>query len=137
MTQTAIVTNVFSNGMALVRVERTSACGGNCAHCGACKYQNKITTQARNRISAKVGDKVIIQSSTSQIIRAAALVYFLPLITFFAGCFGAMALSLGEGWTILAGFLGLAVGLALVYWINRSRRPGDKIEFEIIDFDRL
>ena len=65
MTQEAVVTRVFPNNMAEVAVTRTTACGGNCGNCESCIFQSELKTMAKNRVSARPGQKVLIESKSS------------------------------------------------------------------------
>ena len=73
MTQDAIVTKIIDRRTAEVEVERGTACGGTCSSCEACVFQNTIRTTAYNRVSALPGQRVVIESRTSQVLGAAAL----------------------------------------------------------------
>ncbi len=132
MTQEAVVTKLLPNGMAEVAVRRTTACGGNCGSCESCVFQNELKTPAKNSIQAEPGQKVLIESQSSRIFKAAFLVYVLPLLFFLAGYLLASALSLGEAGRIVASFLGLALGALTVVLSQRRIREKDKITFEII-----
>lgn len=64
---------------------RKSACGDNCATCKAvCSSREHIFT-AKNIADAKEGDTVIIEMSTSSVLKSAFLVYILPLLAFLLG----------------------------------------------------
>ena len=56
MTQDAVVTKVFPNGMAEVVVARGTACGSNCGNCESCVFQNEIKAFAKNSVHAKPGE---------------------------------------------------------------------------------
>lgn len=131
MTQTGIVIKLLENQQAEVLVERGSACGGNCASCGGCSYKNKLTTVAFNRVTAQVGDTVVLETRTAKILKAAALVYLLPLVTFLLGYILAAASGLGETGAMLVSLGGLLLGLLLVVLVHKRRGRGD-IQFEII-----
>ena len=75
MTQDAVVTKVFPNGMAEVVVARGTACGSNCGNCESCVFQNEIKAFAKNSVHAKPGEKVVIESLSSRIFGAAFIVY--------------------------------------------------------------
>ena len=120
MTQNAIVTKLLPDGYALVSVQRESACGGNCASCGGCASPQVLTVRAKNGACAAIGDRVVIESRSSQILRAAALVYLLPLVLLFLGYFLASALHVTESLCILSALAGLVLGLGLVVAIGRS-----------------
>lgn len=134
MTQEAVVTKLLPAGMAEVAVKRTTACGGNCGSCDSCVFQNELKTPAVNKIQAKPGQKVLIQSQTSLIFKAAFLVYVLPLLLFLVGYFLSVVLSLGETAGIIFSFAGVVLGALIVVLSQRRIREKDKITFEIIEF---
>lgn len=132
MTQQAVVTEVFDDGYALVAVQRGTACGGVCESCGGtCAYRNTVAVRASNPICAGVGDSVTIASRSSQVLGRAALVYLLPLGTFFAGYLIASAFSAPESIEIAASVLSFFAGAGAVVLLNR-RRKSRGIDFEII-----
>ena len=102
------------DGMARVSVLRQSACSGDCHKCAGCgaAEQTMIFT-AINSIGAKPGDLVTVESASGPVLKAAAILYMVPLVLFIAGYLIGMQWKLG-GLTGLAGF-GLGVGLAIVY----------------------
>ena len=72
MTQNAVVTKLISRHVAEVEVERGTACGGTCESCEACVFQSRIRAEAPNKVSALPGQKVVIESKTSDVLGAAA-----------------------------------------------------------------
>ena len=81
MTQNAVVTKLISRHVAEVEVERGTACGGTCESCEACVFQSRIRAEALNKVSALPGQKVVIESKTSDVLGAAALLYLVPAQT--------------------------------------------------------
>lgn len=135
MTQTAIVTRIIDEKSAEVTVERGTACGGNCGSCGGtCSYKNMIKAVAANSICARVGDKVTIQSHTSRVIGAAALLYLTPIVTFLLGYMLSALAGTSETVSIAISMLCLFLGLFAVVIINR-RKQGQSISFEIINVE--
>lgn len=134
MTQDAVVTKIMANNMAEVAVVRGTACGSNCGSCESCIYQNELKTIAKNLISAKPGQKVIIESKTSMVFKAAVLVYVLPLIIMIG--FYALANVMGgsEGICVAMSFLGLVVGGVIIVLSQRLRKNKNPINFEIVSF---
>lgn len=132
MTQDAIVVKLLPHDMAEVAVTRSTACGGNCGSCEACIFQSELRAVARNRIGARPGQRVVIESRTATVFKAAALVYVMPLVLFFLGYGLAAALGAGEGLCILVSFLALALGAGLMVLTQRRVREKDKISFDII-----
>lgn len=132
MTQDAVVTRVYKNGMAEVAVTRSTACGGNCGNCESCIFQSELKALARNAIGAKAGERVVIESSTKKVFGAALLVYIMPLILFLAGyAFGAV-LGLNEPGCVLLSFAGLVLGGVLLVLSQKRGRNKKQIEFDII-----
>lgn len=134
MTQEAVVTKLLPEGMAEVAVKRTSACGGNCGSCESCVFQNELKTPAFNLIGAKPGQKVLIESQSKKIFKAAFLVYVLPLLFFLAAYLLAAALRLNEPLRIAASFAGLIVGGFVLVLSQKRIRDKDRITFTIIQF---
>ena len=85
MEQIAMVKSVQGNGMAVVAVQRGTACGAahNCAECNGCettltRKENLVT--AYNDAEAKPGDMVRVCSENATFFKTAAIVYILPLV---------------------------------------------------------
>ena len=127
MTQDAVVTKLVSRHVAEVEVERGTACGGTCESCEACVFQNRIRAEAVNKVSALPGQKVVIESKTSDVLGAAALLYLVPVVLLFLG----YAIGWAEGGCVLIGFGFFALGVAsnVIYQRKKKASP---ITFEII-----
>lgn len=134
MTQEAVVTKLLPKGMAEVAVRRTTACGGNCGSCESCVFESELKTPAVNRIGARPGQKVLIESKSSRIFGAALLVYVLPMLLFLAGYLAASLLGFSEPGCIVASFAALAVGAAVVVLSQRRQKAKNAITFTIIAF---
>jgi len=78
MEQKGIVTQIIDD-IAVVIVQRKSACGDNCAQCSGCETTN-IQVTVKNPLNAEVGNTVQIESDSTKILIAAFLLYILPLI---------------------------------------------------------
>lgn len=131
MTQDAVVTKVFKNGMAEVAVTRGTACGSNCGNCESCVFQSELKAFAKNTVNAKPGEKVIIESLSSRIFGATFLVYIVPIIMLIVGYLVAASLSLSEGMSILLSFAFFALAVALVVIYQRISKKKNPIKFEI------
>ncbi|MDY4486621.1 MAG: SoxR reducing system RseC family protein [Candidatus Limivicinus sp.] len=127
------MTRVFPNNMAEVAVTRTTACGGNCGNCESCIFQSELKAMAKNRVSARPGQKVLIESKSSKVFGAALLVYILPLVFFLAGFAIAYSLGAAEGVCVAVSFLGLAVGVAVVVASQRLKKNKNPISFDIVE----
>lgn len=118
---------------AVVETERTSACEGchktaegkECSVCSLMGSGRKMRSVAENRVSAKVGDRVIVETETSRVLFYAALVFVLPILLavggwFFAGIFSKDMLWHGVGAAV--GFALTFVGLRIYSAILGKRR---------------
>ncbi len=117
MEQIVRVCRVLPNGMAEVVRIRESACSGDCHQCSGCgAARETVVLKAENPINAKVGETVKIRSGSSPVLKAAAVLYLLPLVLFLAGYI------LGEnlwGRGILVSLIGFALGMVPLRLINR------------------
>lgn len=129
MEQIVRVTRLLPDNMAEVVRLRGSACSGNCHQCAGCGANSqKILLRAHNPIGAKPGDMVKIQSDSSPILKAAAMLYVLPLVMFLAGYI------LGEnlwGRGILVSLC--AFGLSMIPVRRIDRRLTGKMVYTITD----
>ena len=139
MTQHAIVRKLPDLGRAEVEVLRGTSCGDACGSCHVCKYASKIEVEAKNDISARVGDRVEIETRSRDIYSAAFLVYVMPFVLFFIGYAVSAWLGAAEGVSVIVSFAALAVGFFTVVIVNRLRRKNE-IAFvitKIIDHGEL
>lgn len=60
-------------------------------------FQNRIRAEAVNKVSALPGQKVVIESKTSDVLGAAALLYLVPFVLLFLGYAIGNALGWAEG----------------------------------------
>ena len=132
MTQDAVVTRVLPDGMAEVVVARTTACGSNCGNCESCIFQNELKTLARNIIGARPGQKVVIESKSSTVFSAAAMVYVMPIVLFLLGYAAAYLLGAGEGLCVLVSFAALVRSAVILVLSQKKRAKTKPITFDII-----
>lgn len=131
MTQNAVVTKLISRHVAEVEVERGTACGGTCESCEACVFQSRIRAEALNKVSALPGQKVVIESKTSAVLGAAALLYLIPFVLLFLGYAIGSAIGWDEAGCVLIGFAFFALGVAFNV-VYQRRKKASPITFEII-----
>ena len=114
MEQVVRVKQCHSDGTATVICLRESACSGDCHKCSGCgAAKETILLEAENPIGARTGELVTLRSATAPVLKAAAVMYMLPLVLFFAGY------GLGEMWNAGGPVGGIcfvfAIALAVVY----------------------
>ncbi len=132
MTQDAVVTRLLPNNMAEVAVARTTACGGSCGSCESCIFQGEIKTLARNRIGAKPGQRVVIESRSSKIFGAAALVYIMPIVLFILGYALASLAGAAEGVCVAVSFAALLLSALILILSQRMKKNNNSFTFDII-----
>ncbi len=112
MEQIVRVQQVFPDGTAQVLRVRESACSGDCHQCSGCgAAQQKLLVTAQNPIGAKPGDRVVMEAESAHVLKAAVMLYILPLVLFIGG-------YLAGEWLFQSGILlslaGLLLGFGLV-----------------------
>lgn len=132
MEQLVRVRQVFPNGTAEVMHVRESACSGDCHKCSGCgAAKEAILLTAENPIGAGVGALVTIKSETAPVLKAAAVLYVLPLVLFFLGygVFAALGISGAAG-----GGIGFVLGIAAVVAYDRHMSKNTKQIYTITGF---
>lgn len=118
MEQLVRVKEVNSDGTAVVIHVRESACSGDCHKCSGCgAAKEAVLFTAENRINAKRGDLVKVESATGPVLKAAVVLYVIPLVLFFLGYY------LGTVWDMppaLISCLGFVLGVAIVVLYDRK-----------------
>ena len=117
MEQRVVVRQVHDDGTADVIHIRESACSGDCHKCSGCgAAKETVVFTADNPIGARAGDLVKVESSTAPVLKAAAVLYILPLVLFFLGYYlGTLPGNFGPA----GGGLGFALGVGIVLAYDR------------------
>ncbi len=117
--------------MAEVLVMRGSMCGDSCSNCGMC--ENKGTKIiAENLVGAQKGDSVELGVSTSKGLKAAALVYMIPVVILIASVVLFLKIGFGEGQAVLLSILIMAFWFALIFIAEKLGIFKNKINAKII-----
>ncbi|MBI3141083.1 MAG: SoxR reducing system RseC family protein [Rhodocyclales bacterium] len=136
--QEAIVARVEGD-QAYIEVGGQGSGCGRCHEAGGC--QSGLLTQLfrpgprhfriDNRIGAEPGERVVVRVAEGATLRAALLVYLIPVLFLVAGAFAGTALGGGsasaDGAALLGALLGLGAG-ALVSFALRKGRPGKAMQ---------
>ena len=133
MTQQGTIKKLLPNGLAEVEVTRRSACGHDCAKCGGCgglETQTLYVT-ARNRAKADVGERVLIEGETGQVLGLAMLVYVLPIVLFFVGYALGSVLFTGAAAGALGGGVLFVLGILGAIWYSRRMKARNEVPYEI------
>lgn len=118
MEQLVRVRQINPDGTAQVVCIRQSACSGDCHKCTGCgAAKETVLLTAANPIGARQGDLVKVESETGPVLKAAAVLYVLPLVLFFLGYYlGTLVGAFGA----LGGGLGFALGVGLMVLYDRT-----------------
>ena len=132
MDQIVRVREVYDNGTAQVVCIRESACSGDCHKCSGCgAAKETILLTADNAIGAGVGDLVNVRSESSPVLKAAAVMYMMPLVLFFGGY--AAGAALGSSGT-LWGCLAFAASIVLIVMYDRRLAKKDNTIYTITGY---
>ena len=117
MEQLVRVRQTTDDGTAAVIHIRESACSGDCHKCSGCgAAKETVIFTADNSLGAAPGDLVKVESSTAPVLKAAVVLYVLPLVLFFLGYYlGTLPGSFGA----LGGGIGFVLGVVIVIAYDR------------------
>ena len=132
MEQLVRVRKVNPDGTAQVLHVRESACSGDCHKCSGCgAAKEALLFTACNPIGARPGELVKVESATAPVLKAAAVLYVVPLLLFFLGYYlGTLPGSFG----VLGGILGFCIGIALVVVYDRKGVKKNDFEYTITGY---
>lgn len=132
MEQLVRIKKTFDDGTAQVIHIRESACSGDCHKCSGCgAAKEAVVFTADNRIGAKTGDVVKVVSETAPVLKAAVVLYLIPLIFFFLGYYlGTLPGNFGA----LGGGLGFVLGVAIVVVYDRKVVKNANLGYTITAF---
>ena len=132
MEQKVRIREILPDGTALVVCVRESACSGDCHKCSGCgAAKETVLFTADNPIGAAVGDFVKVESSTAPVLKAAMVLYVLPLVLFFLGYYLG---TLPGGFGAIGGVLGFMLGVVIVIVYDRLVVNKANIRYTITAF---
>jgi len=135
MQQYAFVKNI-DNDIAEISIYRSSACGEGCGqNCTICGTAKPITAYAKNSVNAKIGDRVVIESSSATILSLSFAMYIIPLIFMICGYFIGANLGLNENNSAISAVIGLLIGFLPSIFINKRMKKRAYITYTIIAVD--
>lgn len=128
MQQLVRVKTCDPDGTAQVLCVRESACSGDCHKCSGCgALKETLMLTAKNPIGAKPGQLVTVESASGPVLAAAAVLYLLPLVLFFAGYLALLRTGMGALW----GGIGFLLGIIIVVVYDRKLASKRKAEYTI------
>ena len=131
MTQIATVERIINSDYAEISVPRKSACGHDCEECAGCGVTGMVVRAvAENRVGARIGDKVVVESSTKTALGIVLLVYMVPVVLFLAGYLLTFSLPAAARYTIAVAAFCLGLLPAVRY--DRKMRQNGGLTFTIV-----
>ncbi len=119
MTGEGIVVSSFGSD-AVVSISKSSACGHDCASCGACSnpsYEIKVS----NPVGAKKGDRVVIETDTKKVLAVSLVLYVLPVFILIASACLCEVYSFGVCSVAVFALL-LSLWFLLIKLVNKKTR---------------
>ena len=135
MTQTATVRRLMPQHRVELSIMRQSACGHDCSKCGAgCSMMTpqEVLVVADDPVGVQPGDTVTVESSTGKMMKAAVVVYAIPLVLFFALYFILDALGTGESVSTAGAILGFVLGILGAVFYSRREKKRREIQFTVV-----
>ncbi|KYH28534.1 MULTISPECIES: SoxR reducing system RseC family protein [Clostridium] len=134
MVQTGYVTSIQGE-YAVVSFKRQGGCGDSCASCKLACASAGVTTEIKNTLGAKIGDKVKVEMKQNAFNKMLLWVYVFPLIMLAIGIGVGMKVfaTLGYGNVEILSFLLGIVALGISYWIlsKISKKTAQKEEYSL------
>lgn len=124
-------------GYAILELQRASACGSchsqtSCGSAALAKvWGNKsLRVRAISTLSLQPGERVVVGLADGMLVRAAMLVYLLPILLLITGAILAQLsfASAGEELVIMCGALGLGLGLGAARILAQRWRNDPRLQ---------
>ncbi|MDP4153712.1 MAG: SoxR reducing system RseC family protein [Bacillota bacterium] len=135
MQQYAFVTKT-DGAVAALNIYRSSACGEGCGqNCSICGSVKPIEAYAKNTVGAKIGDRVVIESSSKVILTLAFMMYIFPIIMLVLGYIICTVLGFTENIRAAGAFLLLFAGFTPSFIINQKMKKHKILTYTITNID--
>ena len=116
MKNTGIVKEVSKNKITLSMYKESA-----CSHCNKCSDSNKITNDYTiyTEENINIGDIVTFEMEDSQVLKAATIVYIIPVISIFLGYFLGSYLGFSEGKCIIFSLGALVITFGIIFLYDK------------------
>lgn len=131
--QEGIVLQVIEGNLAKIKASRHN----DCENCGACPGNSAMVLEARNDIGAKPGQHVVFVVQEINMLKAAFIVYILPLIAAFIGAWSGWGLAERLGseslwFQITGGVMAFVLSVVYIKYFDSSARFDVKMQPVIV-----
>lgn len=128
------VVHSIDGDKAKIMYSRAKGCG-DCSSCSSCDVDMEfITVNLDNNVISKVNDVVELEFKASNMLKATAILYILPLITLVLGIFIGNKLQVdyfekaNEGLSFLSGIIFLVITFVIINIIDRKTVGEELVE---------
>lgn len=126
--QVGVVLEVSGN-KAKVKTSRHS----DCENCGACPGNQAMIVEAQNPVGAKPGQRVELEIKEVNMLKAAFIVYMLPLIAIFLGALGGTWIGQELDYPVLmfqiiGGSLAFILSVVYIKFFDRASRGNSQMQ---------
>ena len=132
MRETGIVTDKQNNKIT-VKIQRASSCGENCSMCGACKNKEHFVT-FETGINVEKGDIVILEVPSKSILKAAFIVYIVPIIFLLFGYYVSDIFFDNDAFCALSGIILMIISFILVHIYDK--KVSDKYKPIVVSLEK-
>ncbi|MDU6114909.1 MAG: SoxR reducing system RseC family protein [Paeniclostridium sordellii] len=123
MNQRGYIIELVDGTTAKIKMQKHSACA-TCGKCASSTDKKDIIVEVDNNIGAKVGDYVEVNMDSVNVIKAAAIVYIVPLIALLGGTIVSYGvfnfIDIGMNKEVLSGFIGIVLTI-ISYLLIKSK----------------
>ncbi|SCY16656.1 SoxR reducing system RseC family protein [Alkaliphilus peptidifermentans] len=125
----------LKNEYAVVEIGRANSCGEKCSSCKSGCTPTGIKVTARNEVKADVGQIVILEMEKKRVLKAAFLIYILPLIGLIIGIIVGMWAGVKFEFEPYEELVGIVFGLFLLTMVYLGISRFDKIAKQDASYD--
>ena len=131
MKKTAEIVSIKGN-IVKIKVERSSMCDGcavkaqngkcSCSHASMLGEAKSFVSDAVCDIPVNVGDKVIVETADSKVLRNAVLVFILPIVFFIAAYSIAISISSREGVAFVSAVIAFLLSFVIIGTVEKKKK---------------
>ena len=123
MEQHGYIVEILDEKTAKLKMQRHSACA-SCGKCATTSEKKDIVVEVDNSIGAKVGERVAVNMESVNVLKAAVIVYILPLIGLIGGTvvtyYMLQALGNVNNIEIISGVVGLVLMFVFFFILKKN-----------------
>lgn len=131
MQQFGYVVGVDKN-IVTIKINRESACGGNCVSCGGCKKGACIMIECiyKEQEPVQTGDTVIVTMDNKSFFKNAFLCYGLEIFGIIAGAVVGYMIMHKELASFIGAVLGFIVFAVILHFVDKKRAEKTAFEYK-------